>query len=286
MPPVTRQMQLGCDAQQREAFRRDSALQRLVNPDYNLAPRRPRERRKYHRRDPPPGPPPVRQPSPSHSASQQPNPPPAPPEQRQQVDANMLPGDPVQAEYDALLRELPRHPDFRFDTPGAGPSCFRNPLDRPPTFPSTLFGAPELAPDLADPRRVQDEAQPWLAGLSTEERMQMGMDEHIAQHGGRKLTPLEMLAVRGFNYKIDTGITSRAFGKLPQAFPELDHLPTEARIKTRIEALSGIEGTPIEMCEDSCVAFTGAYEPLKQCPRCGKDRYEPDPGNPDALRPK
>ena len=95
-----------------------------------------------------------------------------------------------------------------------------------------------------------------------------------------------MLLIRGFNFKVDTDITARAYGKLPRAFPELDRLPTEQRTRTRVAFLSGIKSVSIDCCIDVCVAFTGEYEPFDTCPQCGKDRYEPDPQNPDRVRPR
>ncbi|QRV91965.1 Transposase family Tnp2 protein [Ceratobasidium sp. AG-Ba] len=190
------------------------------------------------------------------------------------------PADPIRDEFEALLRELPHHPDFCFNTPGAGSSRLADPLQQPPAFP------PAATRNLQDPARVREAAEPWLAGLSTEERMQMEMEAQLAESGGRKLTETDLLAVQGFNYKIDTGITSRAYGKLPQAFPELERLPTEARMKTWMEILSGTTGVYYDCCEDSCMAFTGNKELLKQCTKCGKDQYEQDPNNPELLRPK
>ncbi|QRV85581.1 Transposase family tnp2 [Ceratobasidium sp. AG-Ba] len=245
----------------------------------NLPPQRPKPRRQYRPRNPQP-PPPIVPPAQPRGASRRPDFPPAHPTNQSTANPDEIPSDPVRDEFEALLRELPRHPDFSFDTPGAGSSRLDNPLDRPPTFP------PPGTQNIEDPARIQEAAEPWLAGLSTEERMRMEMEAQLADSGGRKLTETDLLAIRGFNYKIDTGITSRAYGKLPQAFPELERLPTEARMKTRMEILSGTTGVYIDCCEDSCVAFTGNKELLKECPRCGKDRYEQDPNNLDRLRPK
>ncbi|KAF8600273.1 hypothetical protein BDV93DRAFT_401157, partial [Ceratobasidium sp. AG-I] len=103
---------------------------------------------------------------------------------------------------------------------------------------------------------------------------------------GEKLSALDMLYIRAFNFKVDTDITGRAYSKLPRAFPELDQLPTEHRMRTRIAFLSGIKGVRIDCCVDVCVAYTGEYEPLDTCPHCGKDRYEPDPQRPGHQRPR
>ncbi|KAF8601798.1 hypothetical protein BDV93DRAFT_410381, partial [Ceratobasidium sp. AG-I] len=103
---------------------------------------------------------------------------------------------------------------------------------------------------------------------------------------GDKLSALDMLIIRAFNFKVDTDITSRAYDKLPRAFPELDQLPTEHRMHARVAFLSGIQGVRIDCCIDVCVAFTGEYESYQNCPQCGKDRYEPDPQRPGQSRPR
>ncbi|QRW07615.1 Transposase family Tnp2 protein [Ceratobasidium sp. AG-Ba] len=265
---VSRHMDMACNAAQRKAQREGTALQRLANPDMNLPPKRPRKPRNDRPRDPPP-PPPIVPPAHPQGASRRPNLPPVQPNNHSAASQDNTPSDPICDEFEALLRELPLHPDFHFDTPGAGSSRLNDPLHWPPTFPS-------VTQRLEDPARVREAVEPWLVGLSTEERMRMEVEAQLAKSG----------AVRGFNYKIDTGITSRAYGKLPQAFPELERLPTEARMKTRMEILSGTAGVYYDCCEDSCMAFTGNKELLEKCTRCGKDRYEQDPDNPERRRPK
>lgn len=90
-----------------------------------------------------------------------------------------------------------------------------------------------------------------------------------------------MQTVRRFHFKVDSDISAKAYGKLPLAFPELENLPSLSRTHTRVTHLSKLQATRIDCCVDSCVAFTGPYERLEECPHCGKERYEMDPKSPN-----
>lgn len=52
--------------------------------------------------------------------------------------------------------------------------------------------------------------------------------------------------------------------------------------KRRVEQLSGVVPISHDMCQDSCVGFTGPLCDLDACPSCGKSRYQP--GTKDPLR--
>ena len=54
------------------------------------------------------------------------------------------------------------------------------------------------------------------------------------------------------------------------------------QIKRRVEQLSGVVPIFHDMCQDSCVGFTGPLENLDLCPSCGKSRYRE--GTKEALR--
>ncbi|KAF8599809.1 hypothetical protein BDV93DRAFT_448691 [Ceratobasidium sp. AG-I] len=106
---------------------------------------------------------------------------------------------------------------------------------------------------------------------------------------GYDIPDSDMLVMQAFNYKVDTDISGAAFSKLPRAFPtRLNDLPSEKRIRTRVTTLSGMEGVKIDCCFNSCVAYTGAYRDLTECPypKCGLSRFEPDPDNIGQQRPR
>ncbi|KAN0118507.1 hypothetical protein V8E52_005237 [Russula decolorans] len=51
-------------------------------------------------------------------------------------------------------------------------------------------------------------------------------------------------------------------------------------VKSRLEKLSGITQIETDMCPNSCVAFTGPFAILQQCPECAEPRYDnKKPGN-------
>jgi hypothetical protein len=55
-------------------------------------------------------------------------------------------------------------------------------------------------------------------------------------------------------------------------FPECKVL-TYYKVKKLIERLSGISPILRDMCVNSCVAFTGPYSGLENCPECGENRF-------------
>ncbi|QRV89782.1 Transposase family tnp2 [Ceratobasidium sp. AG-Ba] len=266
----------GCNAREREARRKDTATQRLLNPDLTLEAERgrPKGRRPFSHRFPPASPPPFG--STPRSAARRPNPPLATAlsgnngvrgdNSTINTDLARDPPNPALEEFDALSQALPLHPELQFKTSGAGPSCLDNPLDRPGDVPPH-----PITNNPADPGVTLGEAEPWLRGLTAWQRVQ---NELVAE-----------LALRGFNYKIDTGITARAYSKLPRAFPTLEDLPTELVMRKRVAVLAGVQGVRIDMCVKSCIAFTDKYEHYRECTHCGKPRYETDPSNPDLERP-
>ncbi|KAH7338738.1 hypothetical protein B0J17DRAFT_570826, partial [Rhizoctonia solani] len=100
---------------------------------------------------------------------------------------------------------------------------------------------------------------------------------------GRNLTRDDLKAVRGFNYKVDTDMSARAYDKLPRAFPdELGDLPKHYALRTRMARLSGIKGVQIECCVNSCMAFTNPFDTLDSCLFCGEARYRKQT-NPNAC---
>ncbi|KAF8607089.1 hypothetical protein BDV93DRAFT_406430, partial [Ceratobasidium sp. AG-I] len=97
---------------------------------------------------------------------------------------------------------------------------------------------------------------------------------------GHRLDADNMQTMQGLNFKVDANISAKAFGKLPQAFPELDSIPSIYRTCAWIASLSGLQAMHVDCCVDSCIAFTGPYKCLKECVYCGQARYKADPWNP------
>ncbi|KAH8979255.1 hypothetical protein EDB92DRAFT_1778286, partial [Lactarius akahatsu] len=50
--------------------------------------------------------------------------------------------------------------------------------------------------------------------------------------------------------------------------------------KRRLRWLSGVVLLEHDMCIKSCIAYTGPYDELDACPRCGTSRYVPGTTNP------
>lgn len=56
--------------------------------------------------------------------------------------------------------------------------------------------------------------------------------------------------------------------------PDAD-IPSFHQVRKLISNLTGIHALRVDMCPNSCVAFTGPFEDLTECPRCREPRYDP-----------
>jgi hypothetical protein len=52
-------------------------------------------------------------------------------------------------------------------------------------------------------------------------------------------------------------------------------VPSHARIERLIAEYTGVESIEHDMCPESCVAFTGPFAELENCPICGTERHDP-----------
>lgn len=96
-----------------------------------------------------------------------------------------------------------------------------------------------------------------------------------------------MKLVRAFNFKVSTDISGVAYSKLGRAFPDqLGDLPSAATLRTRAGVLSGLRGSAIDCCFNSCIAYTGDYADEEQCPHCAEPRYKPHPRFPARRIPR
>ncbi|KZT25538.1 hypothetical protein NEOLEDRAFT_1156215 [Neolentinus lepideus HHB14362 ss-1] len=64
-----------------------------------------------------------------------------------------------------------------------------------------------------------------------------------------------------------------------QAHPE-DKLLSYENIKRTVSKLTGVYPIIKHMCPSSCMAYTGPFESLDECPVCTTSRYDPDTGRP------
>ncbi|QRV80041.1 Transposase family Tnp2 protein [Ceratobasidium sp. AG-Ba] len=123
------------------------------------------------------------------------------------------------------------HPDFRLDSPGAGPSS---------QFPSSLLCSPI---DTGDPLTTLYKEQPWLKGLSAEDIVRMRTQEEIAREGGFKLSPEDLLVAEALNYKVTIDATGYAYEAIPHAFPgRLNGFPDESEYTLLVAQLTGMKG--------------------------------------------
>ena len=132
---------------------------------------------------------------------------------------------------------------------------------------------------------------PWLLGLQAADILEGEFEAEVAARGtshqifvsshpaqfmqaGCNLSPDDMSSIRAHNYKVSTNLGAKAYEKLPRAFPELSHLPSLQRLRSRITFLSGIKHVNYDCCKQSCCCFTGPYAELTTCPFCTEPRFD------------
>ncbi|KAJ7612409.1 hypothetical protein DFH06DRAFT_941712, partial [Mycena polygramma] len=88
------------------------------------------------------------------------------------------------------------------------------------------------------------------------------------------LSEADLNNIRAFNFKADTQITDGAYDKLSLAFPQLADLSSLYVLQKRMSFLSGVKSVKYDCCINSCMCYTGNYEPLQRCPFCHEPRLD------------
>ncbi|KAG1746872.1 hypothetical protein EDB19DRAFT_1607628, partial [Suillus lakei] len=57
-------------------------------------------------------------------------------------------------------------------------------------------------------------------------------------------------------------------------FPGAEDIPTSHSVEHLIAKLSGVDSVKNHMCLNTCIAFTGPFTDLKQCPFCDSHQYD------------
>lgn len=176
---VRHHLRIGCTQSQRKANRRKAAARQLDSPR--------RQPRPLHLRNPGSSPSPPRARSPRRTNNRRSNPAnPAQPEP---------PRDHRPHAHSPSTRRSIQHPDFAFDTPGAGPSQPRAlPQHQPDNEPAFQFYEDEwddgvLLDSDSDDRRPEGPAlchnAPWLKGLAASDILKQELEAVIARNGGK-----------------------------------------------------------------------------------------------------
>lgn len=78
----------------------------------------------------------------------------------------------------------------------------------------------------------------------------------------------DLTVTKLFAFKLQTGITNRAFDLLPHILSDRDFSSWKVTW-SRIQYLSGIQPICYDCCLNSCICYTAQYENLDNCPSCG-----------------
>ncbi|RPD55758.1 hypothetical protein L226DRAFT_548519 [Lentinus tigrinus ALCF2SS1-7] len=95
-------------------------------------------------------------------------------------------------------------------------------------------------------------------------------------HQPRAITPVERVGICMYLARGDASEANYADNRA--AFLELhpdDPIPSYEAVKNLVAELTDVSAIRTEMCDDTCVAFTGPFANCLECPRCKKPRYDP-----------
>ena len=79
--------------------------------------------------------------------------------------------------------------------------------------------------------------------------------------------------IRAFKLKMFSNMPRRTFNQVRHTFRHKCDIDSEWVMTRRIAILSGIEPIKIDCCIKFCIAYTGKYERLEECPYCHENRY-------------
>ncbi|KAG2755623.1 hypothetical protein P692DRAFT_201860280 [Suillus brevipes Sb2] len=91
------------------------------------------------------------------------------------------------------------------------------------------------------------------------------IESPIIRHGIEMYFHLEHAAQAAYK-----GITDSA----ARSFPGAEDIPTYHGVERLVAELSGIDSVKHHMCLNMCIAFTGPFADLEQCPFCDSHRYD------------
>ncbi|TFK95308.1 hypothetical protein BDV98DRAFT_644487 [Pterulicium gracile] len=92
---------------------------------------------------------------------------------------------------------------------------------------------------------------------------------------GIQLSEEDLNALRAHSLRTKTLQGGRSFKAMCRSFPALRHLPTLAKLQTRITFLSGFKPVNHHCCINSCVCYADEqYKELDTCPNCSESRYD------------
>ncbi|KAF7340818.1 hypothetical protein MSAN_02111100 [Mycena sanguinolenta] len=89
------------------------------------------------------------------------------------------------------------------------------------------------------------------------------------------LTEQDRDNIRAFHLKLVSKMPRTAYNQMVYAFSHKMDLSSEWVMFHRMALLSGVEPRWFDCCPESCIAYTGAYSELTECPHCNGPRFSP-----------
>lgn len=97
------------------------------------------------------------------------------------------------------------------------------------------------------------------------------------------LTQAQLDAVRPAMFKLQTGLSARAYNQLPATFPK-HKTPGWKKAQKVLAQLAAFEKDVRHCCINSCVLFAGPHQDRDTCPKCKEPRYDTSGPKPRARK--
>ncbi|TFK86310.1 hypothetical protein K466DRAFT_493042, partial [Polyporus arcularius HHB13444] len=150
----------------------------------------------------------------------------------------------------------------------------------PDPDPEVGYTEDQGVPPQARRKHVRD-ADAFIAALRTASLDKSGLDAETLQRLRdppripRAISAHERAGIRMYTARGDASEAN--FADHRAAFLELhpdDPLPSYEAVKRLVAEITGVTAVRTEMCENTCVAYTGPFENFRECPKCKKPRYD------------
>lgn len=179
---------------------------------------------------------------------------------------------------------IPRHSIADDDFPPDVVEHPHNPqVPEPPDYPSMEMSDVEDSSETEDEDQGRVEGEPNLNDFMDWEYLKQGKYCLLCRLrcivglrciSAGNLTKYELAICRAFTFLVRSQLTKEQYPMIQETWPEISQFYSEHVLRSKAQALAGVEPLRFDCCVNSCVCFTGHYASLEKCPRCNQPRFE------------
>jgi len=132
-------------------------------------------------------------------------------------------------------------------------------------------------PDIESESEDDETCGIWLEDpriAQGERAHQLGIEQEIEEAGVRVLTDKERDNVMAMALKVGNQLTQKAYKGVQRLTQGRMSIASEYIAGQILERMSKLSSQIYKCCINSCICFTGEFEPLTMCPLCGEPRHD------------